>query len=112
MTTKSDTYKKRNCHKAYLRFMSMHKYYKESFEVLFHINSRICRFICYNQNTINYLKRCLPDEKLTLWFIIKSTKYNEKYYTDNILQYVLSNRLKTIDEHTEINNNSLFNSQF
>ena len=112
MTTNSEVYKKRSCHKAYLRFMSINKYYKNTYEILFHISSRICRFICYDDNVIEYIKRCNVDEKITIWFIINSSKYNEKYYTDNIIKFIESPRLKEIDRLKENNTDYLFNSQF
>ena len=112
MPTKNDVYIKRSCHKGKLRFMSINKYYKNTYEILFHISSRICRFICYDEDIINYIKRCQVDEKLTIWFIINSTKYNEKYYTDNIIKFIECPRLKEIDRLKDTDNDYLFNSKF
>tara|TARA_R110002020_G_scaffold44348_11_gene128039 strand:- start:142 stop:477 length:336 start_codon:yes stop_codon:yes gene_type:complete len=102
--TDSIKYQKRSCYKGKLNFMSLNRHYKDTYEVLFHIGGRQCRFITYKADVVAYINRCLPDEKITIWFIVKSNQYKGKYYTDCIIQFVESLRLKEIDYQKEINN--------
>jgi hypothetical protein len=92
-------YAKRNCHKARLHYRVSEEI-KDGYRGIFYIGKRHYAFYM-QQEHFEYLKRCLPQEKIIIWFIATSKKKNGFWNTYLILRYLESKRINAIDYATD-----------
>jgi hypothetical protein len=98
--------KKRACHKGSMRYLSHEKTFKSIYEVIMYVGKRKVRFMFCGEKLLNFFNKTKPQDRITLWFMSNSRKYNGKMvYTDLEIKFAENPKLKRLQNNSEETNN-------